>query len=162
MANIDHRGHIWPLAAGRPRKDGLLSPSISTCYVFHRNGHPSAGIFPEKGREAAMFRIDLMDTAILRMSGRMAEGCREEVESVLGERRELSHTIVDLSEVTYIDRTGEELLSWLDRCGARFLADSSYVSHICERLHLKMSRLPIASGHWGGLQGGARNGRHIA
>ena len=86
-----------------------------------------------------MLRIDRLDTAVLRMSGRMTEGCREEVESVVGEHKDLSNTVVDLSEVTYIDRAGEQLLRWLGQCGAKFTADSSYALHVCERLQLKTS-----------------------
>jgi hypothetical protein len=93
-----------------------------------------------------MLRIDRLDTAVLRMSGRMTEGCREEVESVVGPHQLLTNTVVDLSEVTYIDHEGEELLRWLGQCGARFTAGSSYALHVCERLHLRMSDLPIAAG----------------
>lgn len=91
-----------------------------------------------------MLRIDRLDTAVLRMSGRMTEGCREEAESVIGDPRELSNIVVDLSQVTYIDRRGEELLSWLGQRGARFTADSPYALHVCERLHLKTSAPPAA------------------
>ncbi|MGA2570932.1 MAG: hypothetical protein ABSF23_10465 [Terracidiphilus sp.] len=101
-----------------------------------------------------MLRIDRLDTAVLRMSGRMTEGCREEVESVVGNRRELSHTVVELSEVTYIDHAGEELLSWLGQCGAKFTADSSYALHVCERLHLRTPALPTAAGLSSATPGG--------
>ncbi len=101
-----------------------------------------------------MLRIDRLDTAVLRMSGRMTEGCREEVESVVGGHKELSNTVVDLSQVTYIDRAGEELLSWLGQCGATFTADSSYALHVCERLHLRTLAIPAAGEPSSAIAGG--------
>lgn len=93
-----------------------------------------------------MLRIDLLNSAVLRMSGRLAEGCREEIEAFVSPHGSLGNLVVDLSEVTYIDRDGEEVLSWLDRRGAKFAADNSYALHICERLHLAMSGLAVTSG----------------
>ena len=101
-----------------------------------------------------MLRIDRLDTAVLRMSGRMTEGCREEIESVVGSRKELSNTVVDLTEVTYVDHAGEELLSWLGQRGARFTADSPYALHVCERLHLRTTVAPAPAGHTSSLPGG--------
>lgn len=92
-----------------------------------------------------MLRIDLLDTTILRMSGRLAEGCREEVEGIVGAQEALPKMIVDLSQITYIDREGEELLCQLGRRGAKFAADSPYVQHVCERLHLAMPETRAAS-----------------
>jgi len=85
-----------------------------------------------------MLRIDLLDTAIVRMSGRMTEGCREEVETFLASEPTLPGIIVDLSEVTYIDHAGEEALCWLGRRGAKFTAENPYALHMCGRLHLSM------------------------
>jgi hypothetical protein len=45
---------------------------------------------------------------------------------------------VDLSEVTFADAAGEEALQWLRSVGAKFVAESSYALHLCERLHLPL------------------------
>jgi hypothetical protein len=86
-----------------------------------------------------MLRIDLLESGLLRMSGRLAEGCREEVETFVGSHKTVPNMVVDLSEVTYIDWAGEEVLCWLGQRGVRFAANSSYPLHICERLHLRMA-----------------------
>ncbi len=45
--------------------------------------------------------------------------------------------IFNLDEVSYVDPLGEETLCWLNRLGARFVADTAYVRDLCERLHLR-------------------------
>lgn len=87
----------------------------------------------------AMLRIDLLGSATLRMSGRMAEGCREEVKAFVGLHGVLPSMVVDLSEVTYVDRAGEEALCWLGQLGAKFMANNSYGLHVCERLQLSIA-----------------------
>jgi len=93
-----------------------------------------------------MLRVDLLDASTLRLSGRLAAGGREVVESVVepmwGSREALANIVIDLSEVTYIDHAGEEVLCWLGQRGARFKADSSYAIHVCERLQLNMAAPP--------------------
>jgi len=86
-----------------------------------------------------MLRIDLLESDLLRMSGRLTEGCREEVETFIGSHETVPNMVVDLSEVTYIDWAGEEVLCWLGKRGVRFTANNSYPLHICERLHLRMA-----------------------
>ena len=48
--------------------------------------------------------------------------------------------VVNLSEVTFVDAVGEEVLSWLARIGGEFVAENCYPLHVCERLHLPMAR----------------------
>jgi hypothetical protein len=79
------------------------------------------------------------------MSGRMTEGCRKETETLLGSYLAPPNLFVDLTDVTYIDRAGEETLRWLGHFGARFKADNAYALHICERLHLSMAEPNISS-----------------
>ena len=54
--------------------------------------------------------------------------------------RTIFKIVVDVSEVTFVDDVGEQVLTWLGRAGAKFLADSSYARDVCERLHLPKSR----------------------
>jgi hypothetical protein len=44
--------------------------------------------------------------------------------------------IVDLTEVSYIDSAGEQLLKWLASVGALFDAGSVYAIAVCDRLGL--------------------------
>jgi hypothetical protein len=80
------------------------------------------------------------------MSGRMTEGCREEVETFWGSRPAPPNLFVDLTEVTYIDHAGEETLRWLGQLGAKFAADNPYALHVLERLHLDIAEMRILPG----------------
>jgi hypothetical protein len=44
--------------------------------------------------------------------------------------------IVDLTEVSYVDSVGEQLLKWLGSVGAKFVAGNVYAVGVCERLRL--------------------------
>jgi hypothetical protein len=48
--------------------------------------------------------------------------------------------IVDLTEVSYIDSSGERLLSWLGSVGAVFAARGVYATAVCERLGFRPCR----------------------
>jgi hypothetical protein len=86
-----------------------------------------------------MLRIDFVETTVMRMSGRLTEEYRDVVERFVRSHSAPSSLVVDLSEVTYVDRAGEELLQWIGEYGSRFQAGSTYALHICERLHLNIS-----------------------
>jgi hypothetical protein len=58
--------------------------------------------------------------------------------------------VVDLTEVTFIDSLGEAVLSFFGRCGAQFIAETSYALDVCERLHLRLV--------WGGASGADLSG----
>jgi len=47
--------------------------------------------------------------------------------------------IVDLTEVVFIDNVGEQVLSFLGRLGAVFVAPNSYTLDVCERLNLSVA-----------------------
>jgi hypothetical protein len=47
--------------------------------------------------------------------------------------------IVDLTEVVFIDNVGEQVLSFLGRLGAVFVAPNSYTLDMCERLTLSVA-----------------------
>ena len=44
--------------------------------------------------------------------------------------------IVDLTDVSYVDSVGEELLKWLASVGAAFVAGSVFAFALCDRLRL--------------------------
>jgi hypothetical protein len=90
-----------------------------------------------------MFRIDVAEedskaTMRMKISGRLGAQCAEEVRHQVLRCRKPHRLAVDLSEVTFIDNSGEEVLAWLGRIGARFMAQGFYCLHICERLHLSI------------------------
>ena len=47
--------------------------------------------------------------------------------------------IVDLTEIVFIDNAGEQVLSFLGRLGAVFVAPNSYTLDMCERLNLSVA-----------------------
>jgi anti-anti-sigma regulatory factor len=48
--------------------------------------------------------------------------------------------IVNLDEVTFIDKTGERMLRSMSNQGAHFVASDVYVKHVLDRLRGKSSR----------------------
>ena len=50
--------------------------------------------------------------------------------------------IIDLNDVTFIDKSGERLLRAMSKKGAQLLANGMYIKHLLE--HLKNSRIPPA------------------
>ena len=47
--------------------------------------------------------------------------------------------IVDITDVTFIDSVGEQVLAFFGRFGAEFVAETSYALDVCERLHLRLA-----------------------
>jgi hypothetical protein len=45
--------------------------------------------------------------------------------------------IVNLDEVTFIDRNGERMLRWMSNRGAQLVASDVYVQHVLDRLRRK-------------------------
>jgi len=89
-----------------------------------------------------MLRVEFQDVAnafTLRVQGRLAGIFAEEVRKLVGQQEMPRKLVVDLSDVTFVDTVGEQVLDWLGRIGAEFVADSSYPRDVCERLHLSFA-----------------------
>ena len=90
-----------------------------------------------------MLRVEFQDvgkTLTMRLEGRFVGPFAEEARELLTRSKIPPRLVVNLSEVTYVDAVGEEMLSWLARIGGKFIADNCYPLHVCERLHLPMAR----------------------
>lgn len=72
----------------------------------------------------------------LRLEGRLVGAWVVQVKSLVSRHFVPFGLLVDMSEVTYVDSVGEQLLLWLRDLQAEFVAESCYVRDICERLHL--------------------------
>jgi hypothetical protein len=86
-----------------------------------------------------MFRItfDERPTGVtIHIEGRFVGHFAEESRQSIALRNLPAGFVVDLSDVTFADSAGEEALRWLTDIGGRFVADSSYSLHLCERLQL--------------------------
>ncbi|MGA9143409.1 MAG: hypothetical protein WA664_17780 [Candidatus Acidiferrales bacterium] len=67
--------------------------------------------------------------------------------------------IVDLTEVVFIDNVGEQVLSFLGRWGAVFVAPNSYTLDVCERLNLSVALNGISPENaFGGAHTGHESG----
>jgi hypothetical protein len=99
-----------------------------------------------------MLRVELQDvgnTVTMRLEGRFVGPFVEDTRDLLTRRNVPLRLVVNLSEVTFVDAVGEEMLSWLARIGGKFIAENCYSLHVCERLHL-----PMASKHAGAFSRG--------
>jgi hypothetical protein len=90
-----------------------------------------------------MLRVEIqgsLGTLILKLEGRFTGDDAEHTRSLLVHCFAGVKLVVDLTEVTFIDSVGEEVLSFFGRFGAEFVAQASYTLDICERLHLRVAR----------------------
>ena len=79
-----------------------------------------------------------IDAATYRLEGRLTGEGAEYVRTLATQCHTDLRLVVDLTEVTFIDVAGENTLSFLKRLGAKFIAETSYSSDVCERLHLSL------------------------
>jgi len=74
----------------------------------------------------------------LKLEGQLVSAWAVEVKSYVSRHFVTNGLLVELSDVTYVDSTGEQLLLWLRDLHARFVAETCYARDICERLHLDL------------------------
>jgi hypothetical protein len=89
-----------------------------------------------------MLRVEFQDageTATMRLEGRFVGPFAEDTRDLVTRCKIPPQLVVNLSEVTFVDAVGEEMLSWLARIGGKFIADNCYPLHVCECLHLPMA-----------------------
>lgn len=93
-----------------------------------------------------MFRAELnrfADGSLLKMEGRLVGDWANEVKSLLARGPVSKGLIVDLTEVSYVDAVGEQVLTWLSSLGARFVAKGVYAVATCKRLNLALHTVPV-------------------
>ncbi len=72
----------------------------------------------------------------LKLEGRLVADWAEQARSLVTKDLLPKGLIVDLTEVSYVDSVGEQLLKWLASVGAVFVAGSAYAFAVCDRLRL--------------------------
>ena len=77
----------------------------------------------------------------LRIEGRFGGRFAEDARSLIATKKIAGKLLVDLSELTWADSVGEEVLSWLGRIGCKFLAGNAYSLFVCENLGLPLFRV---------------------
>ena len=79
---------------------------------------------------------------LLTMEGRLVGDWAKQARSLVTETSLANTLIVDLTEVTYVDSVGEQVLGWLGSLGAAFVANTTYAACVCQRLHLPRQAEP--------------------
>src|ERR1700693_3798686 len=94
-------------------------------------------------RGTMMLRVETQEldgALICRLEGRFTGKGAEEVRTLVTRCDSKLELVVDLTEVMFIDATGEEVLLFVRRLGAQFVAETSYSRDVCERLDLPLVR----------------------
>jgi hypothetical protein len=90
-----------------------------------------------------MLRVEIYESVnilSMRLEGRFTGNDAESTRNLTTRSREGIRLVVDLTDVTFIDSVGEEVLSFFGRSGAEFAASTSYTLDVCDRLHLHFAR----------------------
>ena len=94
-----------------------------------------------------------VDILTFKLEGRLTGERAEQVRTLVSRSNAEMRLIVDITELMFVDALGEEVLSFLKRLGAQFLAQTAYSLDVCERLHL-----PLVPGQGSGTLSAAPNG----
>lgn len=89
-----------------------------------------------------MLRVEIHDSAnilSLKLEGRFTGEDAENTRTLITRCRNGMKFIVDLTDVTFIDSVGEEVLSLFGRFRAEYVAQTSYTLDLCERLNLRLA-----------------------
>jgi STAS domain-containing protein len=81
---------------------------------------------------------ELDGALICRLEGRFTGKGAEEVRTLVTRCDSKLELVVDLTEVMFIDAIGEEVLLFVKRLGAQFIAETSYSRDVCDRLQLSL------------------------
>ena len=82
---------------------------------------------------------ELDGALICRLEGRFTGEGAEEVRRLVTHCDSELEFVVDLTDVMFIDAIGEQVLLFVKRLGAQFVAETSYSRDVCERLELPFS-----------------------
>jgi hypothetical protein len=88
-----------------------------------------------------MLRVEtkqLDGSLICRLEGRLTGEGAEQVRTLITRCDSSLRLLVDITELMFIDAVGEEVLSFVKKLGAQFIAETSYSGDICERLNLPL------------------------
>lgn len=77
------------------------------------------------------------DTTTMSIEGRFVGRYAEDARSLLASKEIPGKLIIDLSELSWADLIGEEVLCWLGSIGCKFVAGNAYSSFLCEKLRLR-------------------------
>jgi hypothetical protein len=79
-----------------------------------------------------------VDILTFKLEGRLTGERAEQVRTLVIRSNTEMRLVVDITELMFVDTLGEEVLSFLKRLGAQFLAQTAYSLDVCERFHLPL------------------------
>lgn len=97
-----------------------------------------------------MFRVDTHEDTgalLIKIEGKLCGDYAENARSLIRRCNGGMQTVIDLTDITSIDSAGEEILSFLGRLGARFVADNAFSRYLCERLQLALVTPAVHNGN---------------
>ena len=97
-----------------------------------------------------MLRVQIRDasnTLLVRIEGRFSGEDAEYVQTLMARFNTTLDLVVDMTDVTFADASGEDALRFLNRLGAVFVAENSYSRFICERLQLPLKGKHKSNAH---------------
>ncbi len=97
---------------------------------------------------------ELDGALICRLEGRFTGKGAEEVHTLVTRCDSKLELVVDLTDVMFIDTIGEEVLLFVTRLGAQFVAETSYSRDVCERLQLPLIGKHTSNTHVSGNSNG--------
>jgi len=89
-----------------------------------------------------MLRVEMHDgdgALIIRFYGRLSGEYADDIRKRLTSCNPETRLVVDLTEITFVDAAGEEVLSLFGQHSGEFIADNVYAKSLCERLHLPVA-----------------------
>ena len=92
-----------------------------------------------------MLRVEIQEKdncVTMTIEGRLVGRFAEDVRDLVSRKKIAGALVVELSAISYVDETGEEILTWLGRIGATFLTDNAYSIDVCNQLALPLFSRP--------------------
>lgn len=89
-----------------------------------------------------MLRVEMHDAVnafLVKLQGRFTGDDAEHIQSLVTRSNIAMRLVVDLTDVTFVDPVGENVLQLFGRMGAEFIANNSYALDICVRLGLRLA-----------------------
>ena len=129
------------IKGGIPAKEPLVSISCAENPWQNRckDGYSQPFEAANECRGPMMLRVETQEldgALICRLEGRFTGEGAEEVRRLVTRCDSELELVVDLTDVMFIDAIGEEVLLFVKRLGAQFVAETSYSRDVCERLQL--------------------------
>ena len=124
---------------------------IAAKQIGRKHALPRADRRTDRFKDQPMFCAEIQWLAsgpTLKLEGSLVADWAEQARSMVTSDILPKGLIVDLTDVTYIDSVGEELLIWLASVGARFVAGNVYAIGMCDKLdlspvlHIRASQAP--------------------